>query len=595
MKIKLFYNRVTIIIVLALIFNPAYSQKHFVQYISTDTRFQDLLNQQKLKTEFANAQQSKFYVNQLIELLQSKGFIAASIDSSIDVKNNTDLYIFLGKQYFLGIIYENEQSNIFKQLGFTDEFSKKNGVKLSEFFISRNKIIEYYKNNGYPFASVWLDKIEIVNNSIKANLNIAKGMQYKFDSIRVFGNAKISKNFIHHYLNILQGSLYNESKLKKVNQNLSEIPFLESIQPWDINMLNTGSIINLYLNRKKSNQISLIAGLLPTNQQIGGKLLFTVDANVLLQNAFTSGETIELVWQQIQPQSPKLNIRFQQPYIFKSNYGVDFSFDLFKRDSSFLNLHFQAGISFQISTQQKGKIAFQTQSTSLINPDTLQVINSKILPNIIDVSTSKVNATYEYISTNFKWNPQKGEEFRVDISIGKRTIKKNIAFTQIKSSSFNYAALYDSLKLNSYQLKINALVNKYFKTSSQSVLKTGVNFGWVQSPELFKNELFQIGGNKLLRGFDDESIFSNLYILTSVEYRILMNKTSYLFSFVDAGYSKYEVQKISFSNSYIGWGLGLAFETKSGYFNVSYAIGKRNDLPISFRQAKIHFGYVSSF
>lgn len=595
MKVNLFCNRVLIIIISVIINNATFSQKHNVQYFASDSVEQNLLNQQKFITTFNNFQQAELYINQLKNWVQSKGFIAASIDSVVTNSNQTLLFIFLGKQYFYGIVFESKQQNIFKEFGFDKEFSKNKYFNFLEFYKSRNKIIDYYKNTGYPFASIWLDNIQIMNDTIKANMNLAKGSQYKFDSIRVFGNAKISKNFIHHYLNILPSSLYNESKLKKINQYISELPFLETIQSWDINMLNTGSIINLYLNNKKSNQISLIAGFLPTNQQIGGKLLFTVDANLLLQNAFASGETIGLIWQQIQPKSPKLNIRFQQPYLFNSNYGIDLSFDLFKRDSLFINLDFQAGISFQISTQQKGKIAFQNQSTSLINPDTLQVIISKTLPNIIDVSTSKLNASYEYNSTNFKWNPQKGEELKFNISLGKRAIKKNIAFTQIKNSSYNYGGLYDSLKLNSYQLKINAFFSKYFKIAKQSILKTGINLGWIQSPDLFKNELFQIGGNKLLRGFDDESIFSNLYVVTSAEYRILINNASYLFSFLDAGYSKYEVQKINFSNTYLGWGLGLAFETKSGYFNVSYAIGKRNDLPISLRQAKIHFGYVSTF
>jgi hypothetical protein len=59
-------------------------------------------------------------------------------------------------------------------------------------------------------------------------------------------------------------------------------------------MLNTGSLINLYLKPKKSNQVNVLAGFLPSNVQTGGKLLLTVDANLRLQNAFGSGENIAL-------------------------------------------------------------------------------------------------------------------------------------------------------------------------------------------------------------------------------------------------------------------------------------------------------------
>ncbi|WP_315820083.1 hypothetical protein [Paraflavitalea speifideaquila] len=45
----------------------------------------------------------------------------------------------------------------------------------------------------------------------------------------------------------------------------------------------------------------------------------------------------------------------------------------------------------------------------------------------------------------------------------------------------------------------------------------------------------------------------------------------------------------------MGLGLGMAFETKAGIFNISYAAGKRDDAKFNLRQAKIHFGYVNYF
>jgi hypothetical protein len=42
-------------------------------------------------------------------------------------------------------------------------------------------------------------------------------------------------------------------------------------------------------------------------------------------------------------------------------------------------------------------------------------------------------------------------------------------------------------------------------------------------------------------------------------------------------------------------GMGMAFETKTGIFNISYAVGKRNDVKLDLRQSKIHLGFVSIF
>jgi outer membrane translocation and assembly module TamA len=64
---------------------------------------------------------------------------------------------------------------------------------------------------------------------------------------------------------------------------------------------------------------------------------------------------------------------------------------------------------------------------------------------------------------------------------------------------------------------------------------------------------------------------------------------------VDAGWAKNNIPSYNFSNSYLGIGLGLAFETKAGIFNISYAVGKQDNSSFSFRAAKIHLGYVNFF
>lgn len=409
----------------------------------------------------------------------------------------------------------------------------------------------------------------------------------------MYGPAKISRNFIHRYLNIERGSLYSKAKLEKIDQRLLELPYLQQAQPWDVTMLNTGSLVNLYLQQKKSNQINVLAGFLPSNQQLGGKLLLTVDANLQLQNAFGSGENFALIWQQIQPQSPKLHLQYTQPYMFNSPFGVDFLFELNKRDSSFLNINGQLGLLYMLSPNKTGKVILQTQQTNVLQLDTLSIKASKRLPDIADVSSLNLGINYDVSNTDYRFNPRRGNEFSIFASVGNKTIKKSNTITQIKDTSFNYNQLYDSVKLKTYQVRLHVKAAHYFKTGKQTVLKTGFNAGWYESPRYFRNELFQIGGYRLLRGFDEESIFANRYAVGTVEYRYLIGLNSNFFVFSDFGVSTNSI--IKQSNSYLGAGAGLSFETKGGIFNISYAAGKRNDLNFDIKQSKIHFGYVSIF
>nr|MBA2761310.1 BamA/TamA family outer membrane protein [Segetibacter sp.] len=341
------------------------------------------------------------------------------------------------------------------------------------------------------------------------------------------------------------------------------------------------------------NQINVLAGFLPSNQQVGGKLLLTVDANLQLQNAFGTGESVGLVWQQIQPKSPRFHFQYTQPYLFNSPFGIDFLFELYKKDSSFLNINAQFGLLYMLSPNKTGKVTLQTLRTNVLDVDTFRVKAFKRLPDIADVSSINLGMEYDIANTNYRFNPGSGNEVTIAASAGNKSIRKNSAIIQIKDPSFNYNRLYDTVKLKTYQLRLRLKAAQYFSVGKQAVLKAGVNAGWFESPSFFRNELFQIGGYKLLRGFDEESIFANKYAVGTFEYRYLVGLNSNFFVFSDFGLSDNKI--IKQTNNYISAGAGLSFETKGGIFNISYAAGKRNDLSFDIKQSKIHFGYVSIF
>jgi hemolysin activation/secretion protein len=166
---------------------------------------------------------------------------------------------------------------------------------------------------------------------------------------------------------------------------------------------------------------------------------------------------------------------------------------------------------------------------------------------------------------------------------------------KLADPDFLYASLYDTIKLATYQFNIKTMVAKYFPLDRQSTVKAALSGGWLQSPNIFRNELFQIGGYKLMRGFDEESIFASQYAVTTAEYRYLVGLNSFFFVFADGGWAQNKSVSVQTSNTFIGVGLGMAFETKAGIFNISYANGKRDDAKFDLRQSKIHLGYVNYF
>ncbi len=231
--------------------------------------------------------------------------------------------------------------------------------------------------------------------------------------------------------------------------------------------------------------------------------------------------------------------------------------------------------------------------------DTNQLKASKSLPEFLDVSTSNLGVDYQFNNTDYRLNPRKGNELFVVISGGLRKIRKNTSITSLTTDAsgkpYDFESLYDTLSLRSYQFKLKLSGAHYFQTGRQSTIKTSINGGWLQTENPFKNEVFQIGGYKLLRGFNEESIYASQYAVGTVEYRYLIGINAYLFGFADGGWARNNTFTETVSRFYLGTGFGMALETKAGILNLSYAVGKTGDGPFSFRQSKIHFGFVTIF
>ncbi len=548
-----------------------------------------------IKTKFDSKLEVQNYLQVVPETLAIKGFIAASVDSVFYGDSVAHISLYLGPRFTNGWLRINGKDDWLIRQAFNQKQIEGGKIGFENYPKFQEQLLDYLENNGYPFARISLDSISLQGNEINAAIKIDKGIIYKIDSIRTFGKTKISNNVLHRHLNLERGSLYKKSKLDQVNVRLLELPYLQQVQPWNLTMLNTGAIVNLYLKQKQSNQISVLAGFLPSNTQTGGKLLLTVDANVQLQNALGSGERIGVIWQQIQPRSPRLNLQFLQPFLFNTPIGAEFQFELYKRDSAFLNIDASIGLPYKLSDNGSAKIVVQTSRSNILSTDTFAVKSQKVLPEVADVSSLNLGFEYNYYKTNYRQNPRSGSELNLLLSAGRKKIRKNNAIEQIRDPAFNYNALYDSINLNTYQIQFQTKAAHYFPVGKQSVLKANVTAGLYESPNFYKNDLFQIGGYKLLRGFDEESIYTSKYIVSTLEYRYLLSLNSYFFGFADVGFSQDKSIKPTASYNYLSSGLGLSFETKGGLFNVSFAVGKRNDLQLNVRQSKIHLGYVSLF
>ena len=106
-----------------------------------------------------------------------------------------------------------------------------------------------------------------------------------------------------------------------------------------------------------------------------------------------------------------------------------------------------------------------------------------------------------------------------------------------------------------------------------------------------RNELFRIGGITSVRGFNEQSIFTSLYSIFTLEYRFNLTTTSYLYSITDyAGFKTLEKQDDAY-----GLGIGYLLKKGKSQINISTVIGTSNLNSIKFNNSKLNLQFLTFF
>ncbi|HAI84574.1 MAG TPA: hypothetical protein DCL43_12990, partial [Chitinophagaceae bacterium] len=330
------------------------------------------------------------------------GYAAASVDTLVYGHQHITAYLYVGKQYWwrslqLDTVLLQLLGNNASAITYGWQRKPFTQVQLQYWL---QQVQQQLLAKGYPFAATYCSNVLVQNDSIDAILSCNLGNKYIFDTIIVHGNVKLQPHVLSHTLQIFPKAVYSELLLQTINERLASLPYLQQVQPWQVDMLNSGARLHLYLAPRKSNQANVLVGILPSNVQNNNKLLLTGEANVLLQNALTAGETIQLQWQQLQPQSPRLQIGYQQPSMFKSKYSGAFNFQLFKRDSSFLNLQAGLQVGLNVAANTQLQLGIGIANSSVLQIDTQQVKITRQLPDIADVQTLQLTLQYRQQQLN---------------------------------------------------------------------------------------------------------------------------------------------------------------------------------------------------
>ncbi len=518
-----------------------------------------------------------------INQLHQNAYLLAGIDSILIDSTHFSVFMNLGKQYkwsYLKTVGIDEE--VLSKTGFRDKLFQNKPFNQNSLSVLLEEIIKHYENNGYPFSSLRFDSIQIENDIFKGNIILEKNKRFEIDSVLIVGNATLSSKYIQNYIRIKNNDLYNETNIRNISTRLKELPFVEENQPFKVIFSESGSKIILDLKKKKASRFNGILGILPNNET--GKIRLTGDVKLNLLNSFKKGEEITFNWRSIQENTQDLKTGFVYPFVANSPFGIDYSFKLYKKDTSFIDVFNKIGARYILKGNNYFSVFYQNKKSALLSTNGFKTLT--VLPDYADITTQLYGIGFTFNQLDYLLNPRRGYSVFIEGAAGSKSIKKNSALKE---------SLYEKLKLNSSLYQATTILDFYFPVKKRSAIKLSNKSGFTINESLFDNELNRIGGIFTLRGFDEESINTTLYSIATVEYRFILEQNSYLYLFFDGSYVEKDNVKGYLSDRPYGFGSGMSFDTKAGIFSISYALGTQFDNPILFRNAKIHFGFVNFF
>lgn len=537
----------------------------------------------KYKKEVSDVKESEKELQKVFLQLFEKGYLSAYVKNKNRTAENIKITIEIGEEYTFGEIRKgNAEEQLLSKIGYREKIFHHKILSQKTIGNLAKKVINYYEENGYPFVSFTLDSAEFNGGKFSASLKVEKNNLYKVDSIIIKGTAKIKENYIANYISIKEGDLYNEKLISAIDLRMKELPFAQWVKPTEVVFTKTQCLVYIYINEKKASQFNGILGILPDNNT--GKITITGDARIRLKNTLRSGELFDLNWRKLNTDVQDMKINLNYPFLFKSSFGFDGVFKLYKKDTTFLELNQNVGLLYILKSGNFLKLTFNYQSSFLLTPSMFEFAPS--LPEFADVNSTMYGIGTKIEKLDYRLNPTKGFVVEADLRAGKKIIKKN---TEINET------LYENLTLKTVKYFATFQGDFYFSLIKRTTIKLASQIAWLENENLFINELFRLGGIRTLRGFNEESLFASFYSVGTIEFRYLLEQNSNIYVFFDQCYYERKMRDSYFHDMPYSFGAGISFQTKAGIFSMNYALGSEQGNPIQFKGAKIHFGFINYF
>jgi hemolysin activation/secretion protein len=508
----------------------------------------DLKTQQKVlakdsaaAVQFLDSLTQNYYYFTEIKKVEQKG-------------NSTQIFFDKGKNYNQAEIQLDDET--VKNFKYESNFYTKNLDSL------KKEISEKYRNQGYVFNRVKSQFKGMKNDIPQVELTVIKSDQRKIDGIVFKGYEKVPKRFIRNLEKQYLGKNYQENTLVKLNHSLQNHTFLILDKPPQTLFTKDSTSIYLFAQKKKSNSFDGIIGFGNDKTE---KFTFNGSLNLHFRNMFNGFETVNIFWQRNPDKGQTFDLQTDIPYLFKSNIGGNFKVNIFRQDSTYANVKLTPAFYLHLKNNQKIGLRGTFETSTIL--DSLYVQGK-------DYDKKGIGLWYDYSETS-----------EVELFLYKTRLRAEADYITTNYSAENITANQTYFYLSgerNFHIKGNNYLNLRAETA---LLNSKNNFA--------VNELLRFGGWNSLRGFNENSLYADLYYFGTAEYRYLVGSQAFFDIF--GQYGELHNKNLGLKPKMYSFGLGFNFILPIGLMSFQISNGNEFGNAIKFGDTKIHWGILSRF
>ncbi len=477
------------------------------------------------------------------------GFLEASI--RLKIAADTVLVISEGHRYTLG---ETDLAGLDSAVASKISLSTKEPlttVAIEQIGIAAARV---YADQGYPFASVLLRDVRIVEGRARLELSVLPGPQTPLGEIEFSGLSATRPTTLLRRVDLRPDSLYREDEIARAQQALDKLDFIVMQPPATVrhDVARNRADVEFAVREKRVIEIEGVATLDPDNSVAGQLRLGVV-------NALGYGERVSWDWERRDESSRALAIKAFVPYVGGSAFDVGATARQSDRDSSFISARLGAAIAYHVNLDWLVGSEFSWQK---ITPE-----EGRRSPSARIVEAA--------LSTTF--------DSRSSVDPGVPGVRLASEFATSYRKSFASGQ------------PVETGYTKRFKLDGTGWLKLGRS--WVISQRLLafevrsdfdplpSEQMIEIGGVGSLRGYRERSFLAQEGIVGNSELQYLVSNEVILRTFSDNGLLKTRTGELHLS----GFGAGASLKTSLGWFRLDLTLGESKQLD----KLLVHFGFDS--